>query len=56
MEKNRQKKAEEELKESVVQTEQVCWRSGILIYELAHVMHFFSTTKPNYVEETHGED
>ena len=54
--KNKQKKATVELKESVVQSEHVCWRLGILLHELAHVLHFLTTTKPIYAEETHGED
>ena len=54
--KNKQKKAKVELKESVVQSEHVCWRLGILLHELAHVLHFFTTTKPIYAEETHGKD
>ena len=54
--KNKQKKAKVKLKESVVQSEHVCWRLGILLHELAHVLHFFTTTKPIFVEETQGED
>ena len=38
--RNKRKRVTVKLKDSVVQSEHVCWRMAVLLHELAHVLHF----------------
>ena len=44
------------IKEKVALSKHICWRMSILLHELAHVLHYFNTKGPIYVDETHGKE
>ena len=44
------------IKDCVANSKFVCWRIAILAHELVHVLHLWTSKKPVYEEDTHGED
>ena len=55
-EKNRTiKQSTVTIKKKVALSKHICWRMSILLHELAHVLHYFNTKGPIYVDETHGK-
>ena len=56
-EKNRTiKQSTVTIKKKVALSKHICWRMSILLHELAHVLHYFNTKGPIYVDETHGKE
>ena len=50
------KKSTVTIQRKVAMSKHVCWRMSILLHELAHVLHYFNTKGPIYVDETHGKE
>ena len=44
------------IKRKVAMSKHVCWRMSVLLHELAHALHHFSSKSPIMEDETHGED
>ena len=56
-EKNRTiKQSTVTIKKKVALSKHICWRMSILLHELAHVLHYFNTKDPIYVDEIHGKE
>ena len=56
-EKNRTiKQSTVTIKKKVALSKHICWRMSILLHELAHVLHYFNTKGPIYVDEIHGKE
>ena len=44
------------IKRKVAMSKHVCWRMSVLLHELAHMLHHFSSKSPIMEDETHGDD
>ena len=56
-EKNRTiKQSTVTIKKKVALSKHICWRMSILLHELAHVLHYFNSKDPIYVDEIHGKE
>jgi hypothetical protein len=44
------------IKDSVANSSCICWKMACLLHELVHVLHFWTSKKPVFKDDTHGKD